>query len=435
MGAARPYCRRFARALLVGVIGCLLLGQAAGRHVLVLQAQNRPSRTLAFVNGRWFTGQAFETRTVYAIDGRFASMKPAVVDDTLDLTGTYVVPPFAEAHNHNIGRREEDDRPDIRKYLLDGVFYVMIQGNIPLTVAEIERYGLNQPGGLDVALAQGSLTAPGAHPQQVVEAALGRGGFGTAYTKESLRDFRYFPIDSEAELTQKWPRIVALRPDFIKLFLHFSDQYEQLKDDPAVFMKGLNPQLVPAIVGRAHAQKLRVSAHTANVADFQTAVAAGVDIIAHLPRFISGTPVRPIEVADAKAAAQRGVAVITTLAVGMGPRIVNPADLPRARATTISDLKILHANGVRIAVGSDNVSDTSVAEATFLHALGAFDPATLLRIWTETTPTVIFPDRKIGALREGYEASFLALEGNPLDDFANVRRIKYAVKQGIRLPR
>jgi hypothetical protein len=144
------------------VIGGVLLGEAAGRHAPVLEAHNRPPQTLAFVNGRWFTGQAFEARTVYAIDGRFSSSKPTVVDNTLDLGGTYVVARFAEAHNHNIGRREELDRADIRKYLLDGVFYVMIQGNIPLTAEEIEGYGLNRPDRLDVALAQSSLTAPGA---------------------------------------------------------------------------------------------------------------------------------------------------------------------------------------------------------------------------------------------------------------------------------
>ena len=56
---------------------------------------------------------------------------------------------------------------------------------------------------------------------------------------------------------------------------------------------------------------------------------------------------------------------------------------------------------------------------------------TLLKMWTETTAQTIFPGRKIGELREGYEASFLALEGNPLDDIMNVHRIKLRFKQGM----
>jgi imidazolonepropionase-like amidohydrolase len=51
-------------------------------------------------------------------------------------------------------------------------------------------------------------------------------------------------------------------------------------------------------------------------------------------------------------------------------------------------------------------------------------------MWTEDTPKTIFPKRKIGALKEGYEASFLALESNPLDDLTNVRKIRYRFKQG-----
>ena len=54
--------------------------------------------------------------------------------------------------------------------------------------------------------------------------------------------------------------------------------------------------------------------------------------------------------------------------------------------------------------------------------LGVFDNLTLLKIWAETTPWTIFPDRQIGLLRDGYEATFLALGGNPLDDLTSVRR-------------
>ena len=53
-------------------------------------------------------------------------------------------------------------------------------------------------------------------------------------------------------------------------------------------------------------------------------------------------------------------------------------------------------------------------------------------MWTETAQA-IFPGRKIGVLSEGYEASFLALQANPLDDLENVRNIKLRFKQGVPL--
>jgi len=87
----------------------------------------------------------------------------------------------------------------------------------------------------------------------------------------------------------------------------------------------------------------------------------------------------------------------------------------------------------RLAVGSDNVSDSSVLEAEHLHSLGVVDRLALLKIWTEDTPRAIFPQRRIGFLRDGYEASFLAIEGNPLEDWRNIRRIKVRFNQGLEM--
>ena len=75
-----------------------------------------------------------------------------------------------------------------------------------------------------------------------------------------------------------------------------------------------------------------------------------------------------------------------------------------------------------------------VLEAEHLHSLGVFDPLALLKLWTEDTPRAIFPLRRIGFLRDGYEASFLALEGSPLEDWRNIRRIKLRFKQGLEAP-
>ncbi|HXD30938.1 MAG TPA: hypothetical protein VN643_07475 [Pyrinomonadaceae bacterium] len=38
--------------------------------------------------------------------------------------------------------------------------------------------------------------------------------------------------------------------------------------------------------------------------------------------------------------------------------------------------------------------------------------------------------RKIGHLKDGYEASFLVLSGNPLEDFQNIQKIERRFKQG-----
>jgi imidazolonepropionase-like amidohydrolase len=78
--------------------------------------------------------------------------------------------------------------------------------------------------------------------------------------------------------------------------------------------------------------------------------------------------------------------------------------------------------------------DTSMREFEQLATLDVWDRPALLRMWAETTPRAIFPERRIGLLQDGYEASFLALAGNPLEDLANVRRINLRFKQGVALP-
>ncbi len=395
---------------------------------VVPRSQKPPN--VALTNGKWFNGKSFDSRTVYSVNGRFKFKKPARVDRTLDLAGAWIVPPFGEAHNHNIGTGvEERDKLAIQKYLADGVFYVKIQGNLPLKVDMKQQLSINH---LDVVLAQGSLTATGGHPVGLVERILLPQGYFPGFTKETLKDYRYFTIDSEADLEKKWSLILRLRPDFIKTFLWFSDEFEKRKDDLAYFgQKGLDPRLLPLIVKKAHANNLRVSTHVTNAADFHYAVTAGVDEIAHLPLL----GLTPIAVEDAKLAAKRGITVITTCAIvsTLPPMILRKEDLPQVLKTQTVNLKLLRENGVALAIGSDNVTDSSVKEVEYLRGLGVFDNLTLLKMWTETTAKTIFPQRKIGEIKEGFEASFLALEGNPIKDLQNVHKIKLRFKQGFLL--
>ena len=43
----------------------------------------------------------------------------------------------------------------------------------------------------------------------------------------------------------------------------------------------------------------------------------------------------------------------------------------------------------------------------------------------------IFPKRKIGRLSEGYEASFVVLRENPLENFDSIKDIQLRFKQGV----
>ena len=137
---------------------------------------------------------------------------------------------------------------------------------------------------------------------------------------------------------------------------------------------------------------------------------------------------------DAAEVARRQLQTITTLA-NLRTRLQrDPAGTERAIATVYRpSLARLKAHGAPILIGSDQFRGTAVQEIEMLRRLDLFSNLELLRMWSKATPQSIFPGRKIGELRDGYEASFLVLDGNPLDDFTATTRIALRIKQGIHL--
>jgi len=81
------------------------------------------AKTYAFINGQWFDGQRFRSKSFYSVNGVLTSKKPIRVDSVIDLGGKYVSPPFGEAHNHNLDWSSNEQFARIRgMYLKDGIF-------------------------------------------------------------------------------------------------------------------------------------------------------------------------------------------------------------------------------------------------------------------------------------------------------------------------
>ncbi|MFL5619363.1 MAG: hypothetical protein ACJ79A_13330, partial [Gemmatimonadaceae bacterium] len=53
-------------------------------------------------DGRWLGADGFRAGTRYVVDQRLTQRRPRHVDSVIDLAGRWVVPPFGEAHNHNV---------------------------------------------------------------------------------------------------------------------------------------------------------------------------------------------------------------------------------------------------------------------------------------------------------------------------------------------
>jgi len=434
-----PACRRARRASLLAlllVVSCChaLAQQEAATPLPAKTAAAQQPLTYKFVNGQWFDGKGFQRKTFYSAGGVLTESKPRKIDEVVDLQNGFVVPPFGDAHNHNI-EKEFNLAKQIRAYLNDGIYYVKIPNNIHQFSALIADK-INNPASIDVVFANGGLTSSGGHPVRLYEDILSQNAY-RGVAKGWFDGKAYHLIDSEADLQSKWPSIVADKPGFIKTYLLYSDEYEARRVDQTFYgRRGLDPRLLPLIVERAHKDRLRVTAHIETAADFHNALTAGVDEINHLPGHYLPTtqPAARFKISeeDAKLAARRGVIVVTTTMVGK-LREKDPTRVKLMYEAQVQNLRLLHTSGVRLAVGTDNYALTSLSEAMNLHEMKAFDNLTLLKLWSETTAQAIFPHRKIGYLKKGYEASFIVLGGNPVENFEHVKAIRMRFKQGHRI--
>lgn len=388
----------------------------------------------AYENGRWFDGADFVETVFYEVDGRLARTPPGRVDSVVDLAGGFVIPPFAEVHNHNV---EGTDFEEInRKYLEDGVFYVKNPNSLTRLVDPL-RTAVADPKTVDVTFAGGGLTSRGGHPIGIAERNIER---GTWIPVDGEGGF-YWTVDDEEMFAEKWASIREAERDFLKVYLLYSaDHAVRMRDPSTVGWRGLDPSLLSLVVDSAHAAGLRVSAHVETAADFAVAVAANVDEINHLPGF-RPRETEPIELYRidplvAAGAAESDVTVVTTVSALLETLERASADPATARLVAPyrelieHNLRVLVDAGVRVVVGSDRYEHTSVPEALALHRLGVFEPAVLLDMWTGASARAVFPDREIGRLADGYEANFLVLGGNPLVEFESVRDIRLRVKQG-----
>lgn len=388
------------------------------------------AQTVLWENGYWYNGKEFEKRSFYSVNGELKTVKPKKVDQTIDLKGQYIIPPLADAHHHGIDS-EAGLQEKINTFLRDGVFYVKNPNVIPDLLTPVLRASINKPTSIDVVFSNGGLTATGGHPVRLHNFLAGRGVFGEL-KPEDMENRAYYIIDSENDLEKKWSLIVSKNPDFIKTFVLFTDGSERKKRE------GLTPEVLKAVVSKAHHDKLRVSAHIETALDFKYAVEASVDEINHLPiprnEFDPTLEAFRIAPTVAKLAAEKRISVVATVKDAVMRR--DTVGLKASIQIEKYNAQLLFSSGVNLTIGSDGISGekpmaTALASILYMAKYNFFDNATLLRIATQNTPGTIFPDRKIGFLKNGYEANFLVFKDNPVNEIKNLKNITMRVKQGV----
>ncbi len=400
---------------------------------------NPDTYNITYENGFWFDGDNFIESTFYSSDGIFVQKRPARIDTTINLDRGYIIPPFGEAHSHHYENPALVETIN-QLSLNDGVFYGMSMTNFVHTKDEVLPF-YERSNTIDVAFADLGLTAPYGHPIIVYEHWV-RGSFNFGerplefFSDRRAEGRAYLLFDSVEDVETKWSQVVESNPDLLKIYLLHTDRREEILNDTLRSGNpGLAPEVAVAIVDRAKEEGLRIAVHVETAVDFRLAVEIGVDIIAHLPGYgyrnnpDVDTEKFQITEADAKRAAEAGVTVIPTPLRGY-MEFENENIKNKVWNFYADQLLTLDQAGVVLAMGSDGYMQTPLQEILFIHDLNIFSNSNLLRMWGENTAKTIFPDRKLGRLQPGYEASFLALECNPVESFTCIQEIKLRVKQG-----
>ena len=363
-------------------------------------ASTGDSQAVTFVNGRWFNGRSFDSEMFYEVNGLLALHKPAGPTRTIDLHGGFVVPPFADAHNHSPSSKH-DFQDANRAFLNAGVFYVLNPGGNAEAANPI-RAQLDKPDTIDVIFSHALFTCRNGHPKPYLVYLIDHGDL--PYGKEQLEGRFFNSIDSIADVERVWTKYLRTKPDFVKLVFVFSEYYSSGHGKSL----GLRPDVAKEIVGKAKEAGLRSGAHIESAADFHNAIAAGVDAVMHLPCFPDPID-RQAEYADKadweqrytiadsdiKLAKERGITVVTTAAACSAENFEKPNPLAemndnegRFLEITIRNLRRLKDAGVTIAIGSDTTAGAGVlTEVRFLHETGLFSNLELLKMWSETTPS------------------------------------------------
>jgi len=379
---------------------------------------------VAYVGGHVWNGSDFTDRTFYVRDGRFIT-EPARTDTTIQLEGGYVIPPFGDAHTHMLGAGGISLQLGENLFVPNGIFYGLDLTNPYSEIQEI-RDEFEKTATIDVAYANGGLTTTGVHPTAAMERRFTDTDEVTLQNL-TLQGDAYWFMDTVADVEEKWPDYMSQRPDVVKVYLTYVARGLEKNE-----CYGLCPEVLQVVVNRAHEAGTRVFAHVNTNKDVQFALDAGIDALAHLPSGNDGIGVSDEEFWLEGETIQRAGrdSVTLTPTASLLVEDADPDTLQKEISRQREQLRNLHEAGVRVALGADEWEKTALYEAMYLHEHKFFDNETLLKIWTETTPQAIFPDRKIGRLVQGYEASFLVLAENPLDKFEAVRSIQRGVKQG-----
>lgn len=267
------------------------------------------------------------------------------------------------------------------------------------------------------------------------------------------------------------------------------DNYARLGYAQVKIYSSIKPELVPAVIARAHERGLRVSGHVPAHMTAEQFVRAGADEFQHINFFVlnflfddvkdTRTPVRFTAVADRAATINlsdprvrsfvellkaRKIVVDPTVNVFEGMFTDRPGRIAAGFATVadrlppqvrrnlfagglpvpegkdgryresakalLRMLKMLYDAGVPLVAGTDALPGFSLHRELELYAEAGIPAGDVLRIATLGAARVMRRDTELGSIAPGKLADLVLIDGDPTRRIADVRRVSLVVKDG-----
>ncbi len=237
------------------------------------------------------------------------------------------------------------------------------------------------------------------------------------------------------------------------------DRYHAARFEQIKLYTLLQPDVVSAIVSRAHELGMSVTGHVPTALGTKGAVEAGMDHLAHMP--ISGDPSSPEVRAMIELLAKRKTVIDPTLPwnelLGRAPgtsieefeagfsgappalaanyrSVANQVDATTAERRVREAqrmVKALFDAGVAVVAGTDGaLPGHSLLRSLELYVAAGLTPMQALASATRLPAIAMRLEKDSGTLEPGKRADFVVLDGDPIQDFSQIRRVRWVATTG-----